>query len=122
VPDLPASLQDKPEGEMMNQPEEIPESQRFTWSQDYTAVNWYGRKYQFTPAQRPIIAALIEAMRNGTPALSIATLLEIAESEGKRLRDIFRKHPAWQQLIVNASLHGGPIDAYQINPGHPDEE
>lgn len=85
-----------------------------THGTDHAALNWYGTLYTFAPKQRIVIAALLHARDQCYDWVSQEVLLELAESDGGRLRDLFRGHPAWGVLIVPALLHGGPAGAYRL--------
>jgi hypothetical protein len=67
---------------------------------DYRFVHWFGTDYTFTPTQAAVVRQLWEAWEDGTPGMGQETLLEGAKSEGSRLRDLFRGHPAWGTMIA----------------------
>jgi hypothetical protein len=71
-------------------------------SPDFCSVRWGDEDYTFSPNQQAALRVLWEAHDNGTPGVRQETLLEAAGSEGSRLRDVFRGHPAWGNLIVPA--------------------
>lgn len=83
---------------------------------DFAAVNWFGTVYTFSGKQRSVVAALWRAKEEGYEWVSQEALLEAAESDCSRLRDLFRGHPAWGSMIVQAMLHGGPAGAYGLAP------
>jgi hypothetical protein len=84
-------------------------------SPDYSAVVWYGTRYSFSLRQRLVIAALFEAEASGYRWVMQEALLEIAESDGTRLRDLFRGHPAWSVMIVSGvGQEGGQAGAYGL--------
>jgi hypothetical protein len=84
-------------------------------SPDYSAVVWYGTRYAFSLRQRLVVAALFEAEERGYRWVMQETLLEIAESDGTRLRDLFRAHPAWGVMIVSGvGQEGGQAGAYGL--------
>lgn len=86
-------------------------------SEDFASVLWIdGKNYPFTLKQRPVIAMLWHAMMEGTHFVSSGALLEAAEVNAERLRDLFRGSKAWGKVIVQGMLHGGPIDTYRIAP------
>jgi hypothetical protein len=72
-------------------------------SPDYCAVRWHGEAYTFTPTQAAVVRQLWEAWADGSPEVRQETLLEAADSTAGRLRDLFRGHPAWGNLIVPAA-------------------
>jgi hypothetical protein len=82
--------------------------------QDFAAVNWNGTVYSFTPKQRIIVAALWRAREEGYGWLSQEALLEVAESDCGKVRDLFRHHPAWGTMIVSAIHYGGPLGSYKL--------
>jgi len=71
-------------------------------SADFSTVCWLGAAYTFSPAQRAVVRQLWQAWEDGTPGLGQEALLEGADSQAGRLRDLFRDHPAWGILIVPA--------------------
>lgn len=87
---------------------------RPTHSRDFAAVNWYGTVYTFTQKQRLVIAALWRALEEGHKWVGQETLLEVAESDCSRVRDLFRGHPCWGVLVLSAVDYGGPPGAYRL--------
>ena len=85
-----------------------------THGPDHAAVNWYGVLYTFAPKQRIVIAALLNARDQCYDWVSQEVLLELAESDSGKLRELFCRHPAWGTLIVSALHHGGPAGAYRL--------
>jgi hypothetical protein len=77
-------------------------------SLDYRSVRWCGTDYTFTSVQAACVKLLWEAWENGTPELGQATILEheYVGSESSRLVDLFKKHPAWQTMIVSGTTSG----------------
>ena len=75
------------------------ESQEFQHSPDYASVNWLGQQYQFNKKQATCVRLLHEAWFEGTPYLSGHHLLSEILS-ASRMSDIFKRHPAWNSLIV----------------------
>ncbi len=82
-------------------------------SEDFTSVNWYGQKYQFTQGQALCIKCLWEAYEQGTPTLREKTIGERIRSASDhfRLSHAFRittkksrsrQHPAWGNMIIRA--------------------
>src|SRR5579862_18020 len=71
----------------------------FRHSADYRSVKWQGENFTFTSKQAPIVELLHKAAKNGTPEVSHAALLVEAGCEkSRRLRDLFKHHPAWGRL------------------------
>lgn len=75
-------------------------------SVDFASVLWFGQSYSFTASQAHIVRLLWEAWRNGTPNMRQETLLARVGSEGDRLANLFRDHPAWNTLIVPGGAKG----------------
>jgi len=79
--------------------EPSPDSQEFQHSTDYASVNWQGQQYQFNKNQATCVRLLHEAWFEGTPYLSADHLLREILS-ASRMSDLFKRHPAWNHLIV----------------------
>lgn len=78
-------------------------------------VCWGPTTFEFSPKQRSVVLALLSAREDdGVRWVDQAVLLDAAESDGSRLRDFFKRHPAWGTRIVSAHLIGGPIGSYAI--------
>ncbi len=91
-----------------------------THSEDFTSVNWFGRKYQFAKGQQvQAIKALWCEWEKGGHSLSEKTIGEKVEStsDSFRLTHVFRNrsgkgmHPAWGTMIVSAQK-----GTYKLNP------
>lgn len=67
---------------------------------DFRQVTRGGRTFELTPAQAAVVRTLFQAREHGTPDVSEAALLEEADSDAGRLRDIFRRSDAWGTLVV----------------------
>lgn len=78
----------------------------FRHSPDFRGVHWYGTEYTFTPTQAAVVRILWEAFEKGTPEVGGVSLLDSAGSSCERLRDVFRKHPAWDTMIVKGTRRG----------------
>lgn len=59
-------------------------------------------EFAFSPKQSLVMKALWKAWQEGLPSVAQSELLRAAESECPRLLDLFRNHPAWNRLIVQA--------------------
>lgn len=74
-------------------------------SADFHSVHWYGEEYTFTHNQAAVVGELWRAWENGTPDLGEGYLIEESDSQGSRVRDIFKDrnglHPAWGAMIVS---------------------
>jgi hypothetical protein len=77
-------------------------------------VRWRGKVYCFGPKQRRIIAALWKAHQQGAEWVLQDVLLDLADSDGTRVRDLFKGHPAWDTLIVQPD--DGPPGSYALAP------
>ncbi len=62
--------------------------------------------------QQAVIACLWNAQQDGLLEVSQAVLLCAADSDGTRLHDLFRNHPAWGKLI----RHGRSPGSYTLPP------
>ena len=109
------------ETEVTNDAPLNPNRSRATHSEDFASVNWYGDYFEFTPAQRGVVAALWEAWKQGTPAVSQEALVDAAGLDGNaKLKNIFRGHPAWGTMIVPGTTKGTyrllPTNSEKIPP------
>ncbi len=75
-------------------------------SVDFRSVHWYGTNYTFTKTQAACVKVLWEAMKNRTPELDQQTVLNEADSDNKRLSDVFKDSLAWGTLIVKGTTAG----------------
>jgi hypothetical protein len=91
-----------------------PNAERVTHSPDFASVNWYGTVYTFTPPQSLAVAALFRAREEGYLWLSTETLLQVAESSGSRVSDVFKNNPAWKRMIVPAIAESGTPGTYRL--------
>lgn len=81
-------------------------------SSDFSTVNWFGKMYFFSGKQRLIVAHLWQEWDNGTPCVNQADLLDAADSECLRLRDLFKRNSAWGEMIQPGHLHDGKPGTY----------
>ena len=81
-------------------------------SPDFRSVYWFGQEYSFTANQAACVRLLWEAWENGTPELSAAALCESVELANDRLDLVFRKHPAWGEMIRPGHTKG----SYRLSP------
>lgn len=81
-----------------------------THSPDYRECTVRGETFHFSPGQAAVVRQLWENHDRGNADLGQETLLEGADSEGNRVRDLFRVrggiHLAWGTLIVPGSTRG----------------
>lgn len=88
-------------------------SRGIRYSNDYAAVKWGDVTFSFSKKQRRVVHALMAAWRDGQAAHQ-TSLLDAADSEANRLRDLFRDHPAWGTMIAP----GEEVGTYRIvTPG-----
>lgn len=64
-------------------------------SSDGRSLRWFGRSYAFSAAQGAVVRALYDAWQAGSPEVAGQRLLELAESDGGRVRDLFWKTSGW---------------------------
>jgi hypothetical protein len=73
-------------------------------SDDFNSVFWFGKQYTFTVKQAKVIERLWRAWERKTPAVPLVDLLEAADSDAKRLRDVFKPgqtvNPAWKDKMI----------------------
>jgi len=104
VPTPPAKAMQGPAGKISHSP-------------DFSAVHWHdGNTYPFTPHQRPVVAMLWKAMEEGVHFVGSGALLEAAEVNSTRMRELFRASKAWGKVIVQGIMHGGSVDTYRLAP------
>ncbi|MCE9531292.1 MAG: hypothetical protein K8T89_09245 [Planctomycetes bacterium] len=113
--DRPSSIDS--EGPSRTEGMSPPAPRQPTHADDFAAINWYGEIFTFTARQRAVVAGLWQAREEGTHFLSGTTLLKLAESNSRRVRDIFRDHPAWARLIVLGNTCGGGLGTYRLADG-----
>lgn len=109
---------DRPAPKRVPEPEPVARD-RPSYSPGFRAVNWYGTMYHFTPTQARVVAQLWQAWQNGDGDGSVqqVILLEAADSDQQRLRDLFNRgdHPAWGTMIIAALDRGGSSGCYMLN-------
>lgn len=90
------------------------DEKRIAHSPDFRSVLWYNTEYSFTPQQAEIVRILWEAFECSTPDVDATLLLstDFTGSAAKRVRDVFRKSPAWKTMIVR----GGSKGTYRLAP------
>ncbi len=71
-----------------------------TVAEDFRSLHWDGTTYEFTPTQAAWVRVLWEHWKQRTATVGEQSVLESAESNSGRLRDVFKNHPAWGTLIV----------------------
>lgn len=93
-------------------PTELPG--RGSHAPDFSSVVWRGQTFTFSKKQRLVIAALWRAREEGYRYLSSDVLLDVAESDGGKLRNLFAKHPAWGTLVLPAVAESGTPGTYRL--------
>lgn len=78
----------------------------FSCEHEYRVVSWRDQQFRFNPRQAKVIAALDGAFRAKARDLPEETLLSRAGWNGSRLRDYFKRHAAWETLIVRGERKG----------------
>ncbi len=76
------------------------------YSPGYRSVYWHGETYAFSATQSRAFAILFDNWQRQTPDVEGNYLLIEAESECKRLCDLFRGNSAWNVLIVPGATRG----------------
>lgn len=77
-----------------------------TFGPGYRSAKWRGQEFQFTVMQAGVVKLLAEASARGTPDVPGQQLLEDVDSCQMELKRLFRKHPAWNTLIVSGAKRG----------------
>lgn len=91
----------------------------YNFGHDTRSGTWYGIECSFTPTQAPIVRLLLEAYEAGTPEVDAELLIgpgaftqairkvrDKKPSAAKRVRDLFRRNPAWGKVIVPGTTRG----------------
>jgi hypothetical protein len=81
-------------------------SDAFICSPDYRSVKFRDVSLSFTSRQAQVIEMLHEAHNKGAPELGKDYILEQLGERSSRLRDTFKKHEAWNFLIVGGKKRG----------------
>jgi hypothetical protein len=86
---------------------------RFFWPQPHPGVT-----FRFSEKQSRVVKSLLEARARRAPDVEQRKLLDAADSDTGRVRDLFRGHPAWGTMIVQGEVSG----TYRLNwPLEPEE-
>jgi hypothetical protein len=91
---------------LYRQAQKIAGAKEIVCSPDCRSVRWGGTQFTFTANQAAVVELLSEARRHGTPDIGGDTLLYRTQVDSKRLRDVFRGHPAWNTMIVEGETKG----------------
>jgi hypothetical protein len=75
-------------------------------SDDFRTVNWFGSEYGFTSYQAACVKVWYQHWRAPARDVSDETVLEAAECVSKRVSDLFKRHPAWNDMIVQGATRG----------------
>lgn len=86
-------------------PAESPDG-AFRASPDFRSVWWRGEQFTFSSLQAQAVQILYSAHQSGTPELGQHHILVELDSRARRLRDLFKNHPAWNRLIVRGKGKG----------------
>lgn len=85
---------------------------------DFQLVYWPGLgTFSLGDKQARVVERLWEAWEEGRPGVKQAELLRAADSDGDRLRDLFRSSNAWGTLIIRGEQPG----TYSLPPVAADE-
>ena len=76
------------------------------FSPRYRSVYWRGQSYSFTKAQALAFGVLMRCWVDGVPDVAGDYLLNAIDSDATNLCDLFRKHPAWNTVIVPGETRG----------------
>jgi hypothetical protein len=76
---------------------------------DFSNVKWGETAFVFSKKQRRVVGALVAAWREHGEVHQ-AGLLDAADSDSQRLRDLFRDHPAWGTMIIP----GDEVGTYRL--------
>lgn len=68
-------------------------------SDDFRSARWFGTTYTFTPSQAVIVRELWKHWKRGTPRVGAAALLEAADMISDRISELFKRSPAWGEMI-----------------------
>lgn len=87
---------------------ERPDKRTTGHSTDFRSLTWGGKDYTFTSRQSAVIRVLYEARENGAPVVGDDTLCQSVDhvAPPERLRDVFKGHEAWNNLIVPGNRRG----------------
>lgn len=95
----------------LNQQTTSKQSENFKHSPDFHSVYHKEQLYSFTSSQAACIKLLFECWQNKTPEVGQEHIFTSIDSYSNRLRDIFKNHPAWNNLIVSGKAKGN----FQLN-------
>lgn len=73
-------------------------------SDDFRQVRWFGRDFEFTPAQAAIVDVLWRHWENGTPRVGADPLLHAADMVSDRVSHLFKGSEAWGTMIGTDSV------------------
>ena len=76
------------------------------FSPHYRSVYWRGRSYSFTETQGRAFGVLLSCWVDDTPDVPNDYLLDAIDSDAEHLSDLFRRHPAWNAIIVRGATRG----------------
>ena len=82
---------------------------------DFATVRWNGETFCLTRMQRRVVQELWQVAEAGVPFVDQHTLLEVAESDQRKLSALFRNSPAWGALVAPGPVPG----TYGLAPARP---
>lgn len=93
--------------EMLQERERLARKRDMAHSDDFRSVCWFGTNYSFTSQQAEVVRILWEAYEEQTPDVDALLLLsDFTGCAAHRVRDLFRKCPAWGTMIVLGGSRG----------------
>jgi hypothetical protein len=76
-----------------------------THGRDFAWVNWFGVTHYFDGPQCSAVAHLWRASKEGVEPTDERQILEGADSDLPRLKELFKHHPAWGTMIVQPGFY-----------------
>ena len=76
------------------------------FSPHYRSVCWHGEKFSFTETQARAFEVLLSCWLDGVPDVPNDYLLDTIDSDATHLCDLFRRHKAWNTIIVRGATRG----------------
>ena len=78
----------------------------FSHGPDFRSVFYKGMSYSFTTAQASCVQILYKLYQNNTPEVSGDYILTKIGYCSQKLSDLFKKSPAWGQLVIPGNTRG----------------
>ena len=95
-----------PNNTHLNQQTTSKHPKNFKYSPDFHSVYHKEQLHSFTSSQAACVKLMFECWKNTTPEIGQEYILTSIDSNSNRLRDIFKNHPAWNNLIVPGKSKG----------------